>query len=53
MVTYGGLSGLNTYYQDEAAMKAAGFNDYSRVPQGGLRARCRSTPTRQGWLPVY
>jgi hypothetical protein len=52
VVTYTDFVGLNLYYQDEAAMKAAGFSDYSQFIQAlftPIDEHARSV----GWLPVY
>ena len=52
VVTYCALNGLNTYYQDEAAMKAAGFSDYSRFIQALFGAVDQHAQAAD-WLPVY
>jgi hypothetical protein len=52
VVTYTEFSGLNIYYKDEAAMKAAGFSDYSRFIKAIFGAIQRHADT-EGWLPVY
>lgn len=52
VVTYCPPDGLNLYYRDEAAMKAAGFTDYSQFIKAvftGIQAHAE----RAGWLPVY
>ena len=38
VVTYTAFYGLNLYYQDTAAMKAAGFTDYSQFLKARLHA---------------
>ncbi len=52
VVTYCALSGLNTYYQDEAAMRAAGFDDYSKFLKALFNA-VQEHADEAGWLPVY
>ena len=52
VVSYVPLDGLNLYYRDEAAMRAAGFDDYSRFVRAvfaGIQAHADAA----GWLPVY
>lgn len=52
VVTYCPFNGLNTYFKDEAAMRAAGFSDYSsflRAMFGAIHRHAVDT----GWLPVY
>ena len=52
-VTYGGgVSGINSYFQDTAAMTTAGFKDYA----GFIRAiysEVQQHADRSGWIPVY
>ena len=48
----GGLSGLNKYYQDEAAMRTAGTNDYSAFVKAIYTAIQRHADA-QNWIPVY
>ncbi len=52
VVTYCALVGLNTYYQDEAAMRAAGFSDYSEFLRAVFGA-VEKHADEAGWLPVY
>ncbi|HEV3003139.1 MAG TPA: hypothetical protein VGX78_01705 [Pirellulales bacterium] len=52
VVTYTEFAGLNLYYQDEAAMKAAGFSDYSQFVRS-LFAPIEEHAQATGWLPVY
>ena len=52
VVTYCALAGLNTYYRDEAAMRAAGFNDYSQFIKALFEAVQKHAETSD-WLPVY
>jgi len=52
VVTYCALAGLNTYYQDEAAMRAAGFSDYSQFLKAVFGA-VEKHADEAGWLPVY
>jgi hypothetical protein len=52
VVTYIPMPGLDLYYRDEAAMKAAGFHDYSRFVQAVFRA-IQDHADQAGWLPVY
>ncbi len=52
VVTYCPFSGLNTYYRDENAMRAAGFSDYSRFLKG-LFGEIQKHAEAAGWLPVY
>jgi hypothetical protein len=52
VVTYCAFIGLNTYYQDTAAMKAAGFSDYSpfiKAVFGAIQQHAQAAH----WLPVY
>jgi hypothetical protein len=52
VVSYVHLDGLNLYYKDEAAMRAAGFDDYSRFIRT-VFAAIQSHADAAGWLPVY
>jgi len=52
VVSYCPFNGLNTYYKDEDAMRAAGFNDYSRFVRAVFRA-VQKHADAAGWLPVY
>jgi hypothetical protein len=52
VVTYCPFIGLNTYYQDEAKMKAAGLTDYSDFIQT-VFGTVQKHAGRAGWLPVY
>jgi len=52
VVTYCPFGGLNLYYKDVDAMKAAGFDDYSAFVKavfGAVQAHAEAA----GWLPVY
>lgn len=52
VVTYCALGGLNAYYKDEGAMRAAGFSDYSRFLKAVFSA-VQQHAEQAGWLPVY
>jgi hypothetical protein len=52
VVSYVHLDGLNLYYKDEAAMRAAGFDDYSRFIRT-VFAAIQTHADAAGWLPVY
>jgi hypothetical protein len=52
VVSYCGFPGLNTYNKDEAAMKAAGFTDYSSFIRAVFSA-VQKHADAAGWLPVY
>jgi hypothetical protein len=52
VVTYCAFVGLNTYFKDEAAMKAAGFSDYSEFLKA-LFGAVQKHADEAGWLPVY
>jgi hypothetical protein len=53
VVTYGGgVSGINAYYQDTAAMTQAGFRDYADFIRA-VYSEIQSHADREGWLPVY
>jgi hypothetical protein len=48
----GGVFGLSAYNQDTAAMKAAGFDDYSQFIRA-VYTEVQKHADAQGWLPVY
>ncbi len=52
VVTYCALGGLNTYYKDETAMRAAGFSDYSQFLKV-LFGAVQKHADQAGWLPVH
>jgi hypothetical protein len=52
VVSYCAFNGLHTYYKDEAAMKAAGFADYSEFIKA-VFAPIQKHADEAGWLPVY
>jgi hypothetical protein len=52
VVTYCPFNGLNIYYKDEEAMKAAGFADYASFLRVVFRA-IQKHADDEGWLPVY
>ena len=52
VVSYCALNGLNTYYKDEGAMRAAGMTDYSQFIKAVFGA-VQSHADKAGWLPVY
>jgi hypothetical protein len=52
VVTYCAFHGLNTYYRDEKAMKAAGFDDYGEFIKAIFGA-IQKHADEAGWLPVY
>lgn len=53
VTSYGaGVSNYNAYYQDSAAMSAAGFHDYPDFVRA-LYSAVQKHAERQGWLPVY
>jgi hypothetical protein len=53
VVAYGsGLRGFNAYYRDDAAMRAAGFDDYSAFVKAVYSA-VQKHADQAGWLPVY
>jgi hypothetical protein len=52
VVSYCAFGGLNTYYRDEAAMRAAGFDDYSQFLKALFDVVQKHTD-QSGWLPVY
>src|SRR5207248_2512205 len=52
VISYCAFDGLNTYYRDEEAMKAAGFTDYSAFIKAIFTA-VQNHADEAGWLPVY
>ncbi len=52
VVTYCALEGLNTYYQDTAAMEAAGFKTYPEFLRA-LFGAVQKHAEAANWLPVY
>lgn len=52
VVSYCPFPGLNLYYRDEAAMRAAGFSDYSQFVKAVFGAVQRHADGHD-WLPVY
>jgi hypothetical protein len=52
VVTYCPFDGLDLYYQDEGAMKKAGFSDYSEFIRA-LFGAVQKHADEAGWLPVY
>jgi hypothetical protein len=52
VVSYCAFNGLNTYYRDDAAMKAAGFSDYSQFIKA-LFGAVQQHAEQANWLPVY
>jgi hypothetical protein len=52
VVTYCPFHNLNIYQRDEAAMRAAGFSDYSKF-LGVLFGAVQKHADEAGWLPVY
>ena len=52
VVSYCMLGGLNTYFKDEAAMRAAGFSDYSQFLHA-LFSAVQKHADQAGWLPIY
>jgi hypothetical protein len=52
VVTYCPFHGLNMYFRDEAALKAAGFSDYSQLIKAVFTA-VQKHAEEAGWLPVY
>ena len=52
VITYCAFGGLNTYYQDETAMKSAGFTDYSQFLKA-LFGAVQQHAHAAHWLPVY
>jgi hypothetical protein len=52
VVSYTHFGGINLYYKDEAAMKAAGFSDYSKFLKSVFGA-IQEHAAQKNWLPVY
>jgi hypothetical protein len=52
LFSYCAFNGLDTYHRDEAAMKAAGFSDYSAFLKAVFTA-IQKHADEAGWLPVY
>ena len=52
VASYCGMGGLNLYQQDTAAMKAAGFTDYSEFIKAIFSA-VQKHADENNWLPVY
>src|SRR5581483_2974425 len=52
VITYCAFHGLNTYNKDDAAMKAAGFTDYSKFIHAIFSA-VQKHAEEANWLPVY
>ena len=52
VVSYTDLPGINLYYKDEAAMKAAGFSDYGQFIKA-LFTAIQQHAEEANWLPVY
>jgi hypothetical protein len=52
VVSYCAFNGLDIYHRDEAAMKAAGFSDYSAFIKAIFTA-IQKHADEAGWLPVY
>lgn len=52
VVSYCAFDGLNTYYKDEEAMRAAGFTDYSEFIKAIFTA-VQKHADEAGWLAVY
>jgi hypothetical protein len=52
VVSYCPFNGLNTYFKDEAAMRTAGFSDYSAFLRAVFGA-VQKHADEAGWLPVY
>ncbi len=52
VVSYIGMPGIDLYFKDETAMKAAGFNDYSQFVKAIFTA-IQSHADASNWLPVY
>jgi len=52
VVTYCRFVGLNTYYQDQNAMKRAGFTDYAEFLKA-LFGAVQKHADEAEWLPVY
>jgi hypothetical protein len=52
VISYCALGGLNAYFKDEGAMRAAGFSDYSEFIRA-LFTPVQKHADKAGWLPVY
>jgi hypothetical protein len=52
VVSYCAFHGLNTYFKDETAMRAAGFTDYSALVKA-VFTTIQKHADEAGWLPVY
>lgn len=53
VVSYGsGIAGFNAYFQDKAAMSAAGFQDYSQFVKA-IYTAVEKHAVEHHWLPVY
>jgi len=52
VISYCPLPGLDLYHIDGAAMKGAGFSDYSQFIKAIFSA-IQAHAEREGWLPVY
>lgn len=53
VVSYGsGVVGFNAYYQDAAAMQAAGMNDYAEFVRA-IYSAVEKHAEAENWLPVY
>jgi hypothetical protein len=52
VITYCAFAGLNTYFQDEPAMRAAGFAEYAAFVKAVFSA-VQAHAKQAGWLPVY
>ncbi len=52
VVSYAGFGGLNLHFKDDAAMKAAGFSDYSQFIKTVFTA-IQEHADAANWLPVY
>jgi hypothetical protein len=52
LVNYAHFDGLNLYYKDDAAMRAAGFTDYGEFIRAVFGA-IQEHAEKQNWLPVY
>ena len=52
VITYCGFPGLDLYHRDEAAMRAAGFSDYSKFIKAIFSA-VQAHADEANWLPVY
>ena len=48
----GGVSGLDAYHQDSAAMSSAGFTDYAAFIKA-IYSQVQRHAAEQQWIPVY